>query len=54
MDKEKLVDGKPSIKLGISDKSKKGTIYLSSYYGSYNFDSDFETENEQVYKCFFF
>lgn len=49
MDKEKLIDGKPSIKLGISDKDKTSIIFLSSYYGSYNYDSDFETVNDQVY-----
>ena len=49
MDNEKLVDGKPSVKLNISDGKKTGTIHISSYYGSYNFDSVYETETDKEY-----
>ncbi|NHK31446.1 MAG: hypothetical protein FK730_08850 [Asgard group archaeon] len=50
MNKEKLVDGKPSVELEISDNGNKGTIWLSSYYGSYNVDSDIEIVQDQEYK----
>ncbi|MCK4663347.1 MAG: hypothetical protein KAT68_10810 [Bacteroidales bacterium] len=37
MDKDHLVDNNPSIKLNIEVDNKKGTIRLSSVYGSYNY-----------------
>ena len=40
MDKKKLVDDMPSIKLTIKDEESEGTIRLSSFYGSYNYDTD--------------
>jgi predicted RNA-binding Zn-ribbon protein involved in translation (DUF1610 family) len=50
MNKEKLVDGKPSVELKISENGNKGKIWLSSYYGSYNIDSDIEIKPDHVYK----
>ncbi|MBM4400033.1 MAG: hypothetical protein FJ041_06885 [Candidatus Cloacimonetes bacterium] len=47
MDKEQLVDNEPGIKLEISIGKKKGNIWLSSIYESYNYYSDIEiTQNE--------
>ncbi|MEZ5198935.1 MAG: hypothetical protein R2764_21915 [Bacteroidales bacterium] len=37
MDKEHLVDNEPSICLNVEIGDKKGVIYLSSIYGSYNY-----------------
>jgi ssDNA-binding Zn-finger/Zn-ribbon topoisomerase 1 len=47
MDKEQLVDNEPGIKLEITVGDKKGHIWLSSIYESYNYFSDVEiTQNE--------
>lgn len=42
MDKDHLVDNESSIKLNVESKGKKGSIYLSSIYGSYNYTSEVE------------
>ncbi len=42
MDKQKLVDNEPSIKLNVEIAGTKGTINLSSIYGSYNYVSNLE------------
>lgn len=52
MDTEYLVDHKPSIKLGIEVPDKKGTIFLSSIYGSYNYSCDIETPKNEIVKLF--
>lgn len=47
MDENKLIDGKPSIRLKIGFKDKTGTIWLSSAYGSHTFESDIEIPDNQ-------
>ncbi len=42
MDKEKLIDNKPSIHLNIEMDGKKGSIALSSIYGSFNFNCNID------------
>lgn len=50
MDKQKLVDNEPSIKLNIEIGGKKGTINLSSIYGSYNYVTPLDLPNGEVAK----
>jgi methionyl-tRNA synthetase len=50
MDTEKLVDDIPSIRLGITQKEKKGEIHLSSFYGSYNYATKMKIKDGAVYK----
>ncbi len=52
MDKQKLIDGRRSIKLNIEISGKNGIIYLSSVYGSFNFVCDIETPNNEISKLF--
>lgn len=40
MDDEKTIDGLPSVKVFIQFHDKKGFLYLSSIYGSYNISSE--------------
>ena len=42
MDKEHLVDNKPSVHTKIKIDDQEGDIWLSSIYGSYNFESSIE------------
>lgn len=49
MDKKKLVDEMPSIKLIVSINNTKGTIRLSSFYGSYNYLSDIDITHDKEY-----
>jgi ssDNA-binding Zn-finger/Zn-ribbon topoisomerase 1 len=48
MDKATLVDNAPGIKLNISIGNKKGTIWLSSIYESYNYISDFDIALNEI------
>ncbi len=48
MDKQKLVDNEPSIKLNIEIGGKKGTINLSSIYGSYNYLTPLDLPDGEV------
>ena len=48
MDKQKLVDNEPSIKLNIEIGDKKGTINLSSIYGSYNYVTPFDLPDGEL------
>ena len=48
MYEENLVDNKPAVKLKIAIDSKKGTIWLSSIYGSYNFHSDIDVPEGKI------
>ena len=48
MDKTKKVDNKPGIKLKISVASKTGNIWLSSIYGSYNYEADIEIPENEI------
>lgn len=54
MDNEHKVDNEPSIKMLISaPDNSKGTINLSSIYGSYNFICDLELEDDSlaIFSC---
>lgn len=44
MDQEVLLDHKPSIKLNCNTTSQRGTLRLSSVYGSYIYRTDFQVE----------
>jgi ssDNA-binding Zn-finger/Zn-ribbon topoisomerase 1 len=48
MDHTKMVDNEPSINLIIKSGEKKGLIWLSSIYGSYNHTSEIEVKNDTV------
>lgn len=48
MDEEHLVDNKPSIKFDIDIQGTKGTINLSSIYGSYNYRTDIDIPKDTV------
>jgi len=50
MDPEILVDKKPGIKLDISSNDEKGTINISSLYGSYHYKTDFNIIHNTEYK----
>jgi ssDNA-binding Zn-finger/Zn-ribbon topoisomerase 1 len=50
MDNKHLVDNKPSIKLNIEIAKKKGVIWLSSIYGSFNYDADIEMVKDEIAK----
>jgi ssDNA-binding Zn-finger/Zn-ribbon topoisomerase 1 len=49
MDKEKLVDDIPSIKLKIKSPKSSGLIHLSSFYGSYNYSTKMKIKKNQEY-----
>lgn len=48
MDFDRKIDGKPGIKLGISIAGKKGLIWLSSIYGSYNYETDISITDREI------
>lgn len=48
MDHDRLVDNEPSIGLKIHIDDNKGTINLSSIYGSYNYVSDIEIRKDEI------
>ncbi|MGC9778383.1 MAG: hypothetical protein HZR80_04000 [Candidatus Heimdallarchaeota archaeon] len=50
LDRKTLVDDIPGIKLSISEDGTEGIIHLSSFYGSYNYDTDLTIVPEKVYK----
>jgi Zn finger protein HypA/HybF involved in hydrogenase expression len=50
MDDEHLVDNEPSILLNIEIAGNKGSIRLSSIYGSYNYLTDIEMPKDEVAK----
>ncbi len=49
MDKKKLVDEIPSIKLKIKSNNAEGIINFSAFYGSYNYLTDFNIEKDKEY-----
>jgi predicted RNA-binding Zn-ribbon protein involved in translation (DUF1610 family) len=53
MDHDNKVDNESSIKLLIEGSNGKGTIRLSSIYGSYNYTSDIELIDKEIvsFKC---
>ncbi len=52
MDSGKLIDGKPSIKLTVSFGGKHGWLRLSSLYGSYSVECEYEVPVETVVNFF--
>lgn len=52
MDKESLVDGKPSIKLNIKASGKSGAIRLSSIYESYNIRCDIDLQDDELVQLY--
>lgn len=48
MDQDRLVDNEPSIRLGIAVGEEKGTINLSSIYGSYNYIADIDIKKDEI------
>lgn len=52
MNHDQLIDNESSIKLDIEVDDKKGTINLSSIYGSYNYKSNVELTPNKVVKFF--
>ncbi len=50
MDNKHLVDNEQSIRLDLMFNNKKGKIWLSSIYGSYNYTSDFELPAGEIVK----
>jgi len=52
MDSDVLVDDIPSIKLSISENGERGTIRLSSFYGSYNYECDIDVHEDLTYQFY--
>lgn len=50
MEPELEIDNEPSIKLGISKNNERGTIHLSSLYGSYHYKTDIDILFQEEYK----
>ena len=48
MDDEKTIDGLPSVKVLIQFHDKKGLLYLSSIYGSYNIFSETHIPMDEI------
>lgn len=48
MDKDHPVDNEPGIKLNISIGDRKGHIWLSSIYESYNYEADIEIPQNEI------
>jgi len=51
-DSDILIDHKPVIKLNIEIGNRKGTIHLSSIYGSYNYTCDIDTTDGELANFF--
>ncbi len=48
MNEEKTIDGLPSVRVFIQFSNKKGLLYLSSIYGSYNILSDTHIPMDEI------
>lgn len=48
MDEERLIDDLPSVKVYIQFNDKKGLLYLSSIYGSYNLFSEIYIPMDEI------
>ncbi|MBU1717759.1 MAG: hypothetical protein KKA07_01675, partial [Bacteroidetes bacterium] len=48
IDESKLVDSEPGIKLNVTIAGKDGHIWLSSIYGSYNFNVDIDAPKGEI------
>ncbi|MFC2139535.1 NAD(P)H-dependent oxidoreductase subunit E [Bacteroidota bacterium] len=52
MDPKHLIDGYPSIRITVSFENKHGWMALSSLYGSYNVDSEYEIPYDKLVQIF--
>lgn len=52
MNESKLIDGHPSIQLKITYGNHNGMIWLSSVYGSYNYEMTFDMKENQIAKFY--
>ena len=52
MNKDNFIDKKPGIKLDLEIENKKGTILLSSIYGSYNYECNIDTPEGEIANFF--
>ncbi len=52
MNHDQMIDNEPSIKLNIEVAENRGTINLSSIYGSYNYKADIEMIKGEIVKFF--
>ena len=52
MDSKKLIDDIPSIRMNISLEGSNGTINLSSFYGSYNYECKLDIAPEYEYQFY--
>ena len=52
MDEEIKIDDLPSVKLNVQRGEKRGTLRLSSLYGSYSIDSELSVPQGEVVKFF--
>lgn len=48
MEENKMIDGYPSVKVVIQHHNKRGTLHLSSVYGSYTIISEFFIPMEEL------
>ena len=48
MDDEMQIDGHPSVKVLIEHEGKRGPLYLSSRYGSYNLHTEMDIKDGEV------
>jgi len=48
MDDGQIIDGYPSVKVVIQNSNKRGMLYLSSIYGSYNIISEFNIPKDEI------
>ena len=48
MDNKVLVDNEPSIRLDVKHSGQKGTIHLSSIYGSYNYSCSIDIPKDEI------
>ena len=48
MEENKMIDGYPSVKVVIQHHNKRGTLHLSSIYGSYTIISEFFIPMEEL------
>ena len=49
MDKETLIDKHPSVKVIAQHSNKRGNLYLSSLYGSYEIKCDLELPMDEIF-----
>ncbi len=48
MNKEKTINGKPSIELDIEFKGVKGKLYMCSRYGCFDHESDIKVDHDEI------